>query len=57
MEKHYNLQKEKDDQRQQYIVDNFNCKFVRVDWDKFIKNPEDELGLLVESIKNISSIV
>lgn len=56
-EKHHNLQKESDQERQQYIVDNFGCKFVRVDWEQFIKNPEGEMELLVECVKNISSIV
>jgi len=50
-EKHHNLQKEKDEQRQQYIVDNFGCNFIRVDWKQFINNTEEEFELLVEQIE------
>jgi len=50
-EKHHNLQKEKDEERQQYIEDNFGCTFIRIDWEQFINNTEEEIGLLVEKIE------
>jgi len=54
-EKHHNPQKEKDEERQQYIEDNFNCKFIRIDWEQFINNPEEEFELLVEQIELLKS--
>ena len=54
-EKHHNNQKENDEERQQYIEDTFGCKFIRVDWEQFINNPEEEFELLVEQIELLKS--
>ncbi|MFP4403899.1 MAG: DUF559 domain-containing protein [Candidatus Woesearchaeota archaeon] len=48
-EKYHKKQLEKDEERENYIKENFGCKIIRLDWE----NIEEEVQKLIEYLKSI----
>ena len=53
--KHQNSKKlkQRDNIREKYIVDNFNCYFIRINEDDFMKNVDEQMNIIILKIMNI----
>jgi hypothetical protein len=53
-EKHHNSirQKEKDIIREQYLIENFDCKIIRINEKEFLKDVDNQINIIIEKIND-----
>ncbi len=49
-------QKEKDIVREQYLIENYNCHFVRINQKEFLNDINNHIDIIVEKINNIINL-